>query len=55
MTKDERKRRAAGYGPQSYTKQIWHVIKYAISQRAGTAQAFHVKRRTHGHDEQDKY
>lgn len=55
MTKDERKRLAAGYGPQSYTKQIWHVIKYAMRQRAGAAQAFHVKRRTHGHDEQDKY
>lgn len=55
VTKYERELRAAGYGPQSYAKQIWHVIKYAMRQRAGAAQAFHVKRRTHRHDEQNKY
>lgn len=53
MTQQERERRAAGYGPQSYAKQIWHVIKYAIRQRAGTAKA--LRRRTHRYDEQDKH
>ncbi len=30
---ERRRRRAAGYGPQSYARQIWTVIKYAIGQK----------------------